>query len=448
MIKRSQRLSWLARSTDVGLRARAFFSAAACLRCLTANVDAGCPAPISMRAMRHAVLSGASPSGSLAVKGSDVDMSYITAVTERRPSFLLYVSQCTNQCPPPHSVNGSAAAVGAGAGGHAVHTPRVHTPPSMARARSLQQQQHAGDDQSEGLAATQTRACYCRACASLPEWADFAAFCRRFAPPDLPECVRLRPLLTLECGGESTSGGTATGGAGGLAAGGGSLDGWDDAHRSQADDPHLPITSAAGPADSTAHGVASDAIADDVPLDAAFIATCRTAFNVPCCPVSGPLSLPCGGPSRGKCVAIDAWLHVAHRELRHGRAYEAAIDRSCDWPRSYGAARCLCETRFAGADCGGCARGAAGPDCSRARPLEVRRSFRNVSYELAVRWAGLMGRALHALPSPMPWAPENELEMVHEFNRAFHASNWLNHFHILYFEEWVESVRRLTADYE
>ena len=41
----------------------------------------------------------------------------------------------------------------------------------------------------------------------------------------------------------------------------------------------------------------------------------------------------------------------------------------------------------------------------------------------------------------------SQVEMVHEFNRHFHASNWLNHFHILYFEEWLESVRRATGDY-
>ena len=32
----------------------------------------------------------------------------------------------------------------------------------------------------------------------------------------------------------------------------------------------------------------------------------------------------------------------------------------------------------------------------------------------------------------------------HRYNRAFHASNWLNHFHILYFEEWIETVLTLS----
>mmetsp|Transcript_37929 Transcript_37929/g.65000 ORF Transcript_37929/g.65000 Transcript_37929/m.65000 type:complete len:349 (+) Transcript_37929:224-1270(+) len=40
-------------------------------------------------------------------------------------------------------------------------------------------------------------------------------------------------------------------------------------------------------------------------------------------------------------------------------------------------------------------------------------------------------------------------QMAHVANldRRAHASNWLNHFHILYFEEWIETVRRLAADY-
>jgi hypothetical protein len=34
-----------------------------------------------------------------------------------------------------------------------------------------------------------------------------------------------------------------------------------------------------------------------------------------------------------------------------------------------------------------------------------------------------------------------------QLNRHFHASNWLNHFHVLYFESWIEAIRRAAHDY-
>ena len=101
----------------------------------------------------------------------------------------------------------------------------------------------------------------------------------------------------------------------------------------------------------------------------------------------------------------EEWLdaQVQRRQLRRDD------DASCFWPRTYGAARCLCEPRFAGQDCSGCARGFSGADCREPRVVEVRRSFRNVSYEAAGRWAAMIGRTLHSMPPAVSFAPENEV---------------------------------------
>ena len=73
---------------------------------------------------------------------------------------------------------------------------------------------------------------------------------------------------------------------------------------------------------------------------------------------------------------------------------------------------------------------------------EVRRSFLLLDYDDAVRWARTIGGALTSMEAPLAFAAENELELVHEMSRTFHSSNWLNHFHILYFEDvWLEAMR-------
>ena len=150
VIKRSERLSWLTRQSDVDLRARGFFSPGVCFRCLvkTAQIPTSCTRVSLMLLSNAFALNG---------KHSE-ETSYIVAALERRPSFLFYTMQCTNQCAP-----------------------------------------------TLGLRSAVYSACYCRACATLPDWSDFEAFCRRFSPPDLPECARLTPLLSINCGGASAS---------------------------------------------------------------------------------------------------------------------------------------------------------------------------------------------------------------------------------------------------
>lgn len=382
IIKRSQRLSWLSTQPDVGLRARAFFSPASCLHCLnTIKLPPTCNATaISAAALRNAI-HGTRP------VPLDSDLSFLANIVARRPAHLFYTMQCTNQC--------------------------------------------LGHDTTS---ATTMEECYCRACASLPEFGAFAAFCSRFTPPDVPECTQLAPFLATECHRSSVRSGGGRIGKGG------------DGHGGSA------------PESGSSRGSSSEGgLADERALDGHVASRCRTAFNTSCCPapsaasavhghdtaMSTAMALPCGGRGRGVCVPIETWLAAqVDRGLLRQTDHE-----SCWWPRSYGAARCLCEPQFAGSDCGGCARGLAGADCTAPRPPEARRSFRNVSYEEATHWASLIGRTLHAQPSAVAFAPENELEMVHEFNRHFHASNWLNHFHILYFEEWLEHVRRATGDY-
>ena len=77
-----------------------------------------------------------------------------------------------------------------------------------------------------------------------------------------------------------------------------------------------------------------------------------------------------------------------------------------------------------------------------SRTREVRRSFLLLDYDDAVRWARTIGGALTSMEAPLAFAAENELELVHEMSRTFHSSNWLNHFHILYFEDvWLEAMR-------
>ena len=133
-------------------------------------------------------------------------------------------------------------------------------------------------------------------------------------------------------------------------------------------------------------------------------------------------------------MGIDDWMAAQH--------LAPTAHPSCYWPVGHGAARCLCEPRFGGADCGGCSRGWGGADCGRPRTREVRRSFLSLDYDDAVRWARTIGGALTSMEAPLAFAAENELELVHEMSRTFHSSNWLNHFHILYFEDvWLEAMR-------
>ena len=387
IIKRSQRLTWLTQQSDAELRAKGFFSPGVCFRCLNSvKLPAGCVAPISLLTFAHAIAGHSKhpPEG-----------SYIVAAHERYPSFLFYTGQCTNQC--------------------------VHLQP-----------------------APSARECYCRACATLPDWADFATFCTRFAPPDLLECAALRPLIGTSCGFHPDSSGTLG-----------------HAHvtptpANAGPRPPYAAEAVAAAAAAASHRPLSYAYSpyrhDSIdaerleytrlgssPVPSAAVASCRTAFNTSCCPAPRGFAAPCGGPGRGTCLGIQGWM----REQRLQRDAHP----SCYWPVSFGAARCRCEPRFAGHDCGGCARGYKGASCDEVRAPEVRRPFTNVTLEEASAWARTIGDALKALPSPLSYAPENELEMAHEFNRAFHASNWLNHFHILYFEEWIETVRRLAADY-
>ena len=335
IIKRSQRLSWLAIQSDVELRARAFFSPASCFHCLLGlELPAACnDSSISVSMFRNAIRYYDN------VK-LDSDLSFLANIVERRSAHLFYTMQCTNQC-----------------------------------------------------AARPSKECYCRACASLPEWRTFAAFCQRFMPSDLAECQQLSPFLEADCNAGSSSG-----------------------HYNN------------GP-DAIHEG---NVYAEGASLADAPVVHCRTAFNTSCCPApslvlgglhehagnqnpaggvpttgtgTGASPIPCGGRGRGVCVPIDAWLRAQlTRQHLHQDDHQ-----SCYWPRSYGAARCLCEPRFAGADCGGCARGLSGPNCTQARAFETRRSFRDVSYEEATRWSVLIGRMLHTSPSTVSFAPENEV---------------------------------------
>lgn len=355
IIKRSPRLSWLSAQPDVDLRGRAFFSAASCLSCLSAVVHTpACNSSVTVAVLRLGVLL-AQGGDSSRMPSVDSDISFLGNMVARRSAFLLYTMQCTNQ-------------------------------------------------QCATVQPARRSACYCRACASLPEWDVFVAFCRRYVPSDLPECWQLEVLFETDCS-------------------------------------HYPGSSpaehatAALPDGAAADGARTDGTtADGAPMDTAFLASCRTAFNTSCCPRWAPpstaqahpmsaLAEPCGGPTRGTCVGVESWLsaQVSRGWLRQ------SDPPSCWWPRTYGPARCLCESRFAGPDCGGCAKGLMGPDCETFRPREVRRPFVNVSYEEAVAWAGKIGRTLHSLPSVVTFATENEVELVHELNRAFHGSNWLNH---------------------
>ena len=138
------------------------------------------------------------------------------------------------------------------------------------------------------------RSCYCRACASLPEWDHFEAFCRRFAPPEVPECHQLATMLSVKCDGDGSGG--------------------DSIEADRAHEHPRPV--AAPPADQLAIDRAATAAAH-----------CRTAFNTSCCPAppvtplaaahasagaggggGGTPSEPCGGRGRGVCVPIEAWL--------------------------------------------------------------------------------------------------------------------------------------------
>lgn len=114
---------------------------------------------------------------------------------------------------------------------------------------------------------------------------------------------------------------------------------------------------------------------------------CRTMFGEACCPLAMPLPpapgapndahetqhqlQPCGGPSRGVCVPIEAYLAHHRRggqERRQLSPQPGSAPSSCqaEWPRRYAAARCLCRPHFAGSSCDGCAPGWQGvsmPEC-------------------------------------------------------------------------------------
>ena len=265
------------------------------------------------------------------------------------------------------------------------------------------------------LPSTSRASCYCRACRTLPDWGGFERFCSVLSPPDLPECRSLSPYLKEPC----------------------ALAPAVIARSTAIDTTVLPMNEYAVRRNSPS-----------LTLSAADAALCRTAFNTSCCPAPTGATggLPCGGPARGTCAPVAAWL-VAQAERRgHGQLTRDSHP-SCSWPAAHGGARCLCRGNYAGDDCGGCARGFMGERCDAARPREVRRSASTLSYANATKWASVVRGALHGMPRPLAFADENEIELIHEFSRTFHASGWLNHFHILYFEAWLEAVRRATQEY-
>ena len=108
----------------------------------------------------------------------------------------------------------------------------------------------------------------------------------------------------------------------------------------------------------------------------------------------------------------------------------ADADQSCQWPVLMGAARCLCNERFWGDDCGGCARGYAGA-CERQLPTpQVRKSFRSA----LVRGGRQVDRHdQKGLDTLRPlrayktgtggWTVENYLEVVHERSASTHSSS-------------------------
>ena len=263
----------------------------------------------------------------------------------------------------------------------------------------------------EGL----VEACYCRACAALPSWGALMALCERFGLPDVPECVRFGPLdRRSSCGVP----GPGTGGA-------------DDGGATQ----QPPATAV-----RTEYGTSA------VPADA----PCVTSFGTACCPAPrADASSPCGEASgRGRCVGIDTWMAA--------QALPPDADASCQWPVLMGAARCLCAERFWGDDCGGCASGYAGEHCERRLQLPQRRkSFLSLSYEELVRWSDLFVDGLGRLDTVRAvratngdWMLENYLEVVHERSLSTHYSEWLDHWHILYFEFWLASLRKATGEYD
>lgn len=260
------------------------------------------------------------------------------------------------------------------------------------------------------LSSSSRASCYCRACRTLPDWRGFERFCAVLSPPDLPECRSLSPHLNEACPLAPAAVARST-----------------------------PIETIALPMDEYAVRRTSPSLSD---TDAA---ACRTAFNTSCCPApKGAVgSPPCGGPARGTCVPVTSWL--AAQAERGQLTLES--HPSCSWPAAHGGARCLCHGNFAGDDCGGCARGFMGERCDVTRPREVRRSASTLNYADAVKWASVVRGALHGMPRPLAFADENEIELIHEFSRTFHASGWLNHFHILYFEAWLEAVRRDSQEY-
>jgi len=265
--------------------------------------------------------------------------------------------------------------------------------------------------QCDAVPDTLLEACYCRACAALPSWGALMALCERFGLPDVPECVRFAPVDSRSsCGVPEELGGT------------------DDGGETQ------PPTAL-----KTEYGTAA------VPADA----PCVTSFGTACCPAHRGDASPCGEASgRGRCVGIDTWMAK--------QALPDDADASCQWPVLMGAARCLCGERFWGDDCGGCAAGYGGDDCERRLQLpQLRKSFRSLSYEELVRWSDLFVDGLSRLDTVRAvraingdWMLENYLEVVHERSLSTHYSEWLDHWHILYFEFWLASLRKSAGEYD
>ncbi|XP_074654258.1 tyrosinase-like [Tubulanus polymorphus] len=85
-----------------------------------------------------------------------------------------------------------------------------------------------------------------------------------------------------------------------------------------------------------------------------------TKADSTCCPVPKGFSLPCGGPSRGRCTEITD-RPIPKLPLPF------SLDDRLNWPKKFFKNACLCEGNFDGYQCSQCAFGFDGQNCIQRR---------------------------------------------------------------------------------